>query len=77
MPYFNDCKELGPQGVQEIKNSIKWAKDILPEDTFNMLKTVGDKDLSIGKMIQQFQEAYESKNMVAIPERASALIQDI
>ena len=75
--FNNDCKELGEEGVQEIKESIKWAKDILPEDTYNVLREVGNKELIIGKMIKQFHDAYESKNLVKIPDSASPIVQDV
>ncbi len=75
--FKDDCKELGPQGVQDIKDSIKWAASVLPEATYDMLKEVGNKDLTIGKMIKTFHDAYESKNHVEIPEKASAIVNGI
>lgn len=74
--FKNDCKELGESGIKEVKESIQWAKDILPEDTYNILASVGNKDLTIGKMIKQFHDAYESKNFVRMPDDPSEIIAD-
>ena len=66
--FTEDCKNLGDEKLGEIKESIKWAKEVLPEETYTLLRDVGNKDITIGLMINQFHEAYTSKNYTAIPE---------
>lgn len=75
--FKQDCKELGDAGLQEVKDSIHWAKDILPEETFNMLREVGNKDLTIGKMIKSFYDSYEGKNYIEMPTDSDKILSNI
>ena len=66
--FEQDCREIGEEKISEIKESIKWAKDILPQETFEMLRMVGDKDMTVGLMINEFHQAYTSKNYNVLPD---------
>lgn len=69
--FAEDCKAVGDAEVQEIKKSTKWIKGIVSEDTYEMLREVGDKDMRIGLMIHQFRKAYDSKNYTSLPENTA------
>lgn len=66
--FSEDCKELGDDRVQEIKDSIKWARDIIDADSFELLKEIGAKDISVGLLVKQFHDAYTNKNYAKMPE---------
>lgn len=69
---FNeDCKELGPDRLQEIKDSIKKMGGLLSEDSFELLKTIGNKSVEVGKMVDEIIKAYDSKNYAKIPDGAA------
>jgi len=71
--FIQDCKDMGPDRVQEIKESIQWAKGVMGEDTFELLRAIGDKNLMVGKMIDDMHKAFESKNFVNMPATASPM----
>lgn len=71
--FAQDCKELGPDRVQEIKDSIQWAKGIMSEDSYELLRTIGNKNLEVGKMISDIHKAYASKDFVKMPETSEKL----
>ncbi len=72
--FREDCKEIGEDRVKEIKESINWAKGILPDKSFGILKQIGEKDITIGLMIQEFHQAYESKSYIKLPENDTEIV---
>lgn len=66
--FREDCKELGEDRVKEIKESIKWSKGMLSEESFELLSEIGDKDITVGKLIKEFHDSYQNKNYVQLPE---------
>ncbi len=74
--FREDCKELGEDRVEEIKESIKWSKGILDEESFELIKAIGDKDISVGLLIKQFHDAYTNKNYIKLPEQDVAVMTD-
>lgn len=71
--FREDCKAVGPEAVQEIKESIQWAKGIMSEDSYDLLRTIGNKNLEVGKMISDLHKAYASKDFVKMPETSEKL----
>lgn len=66
--FDQDCKELGEDRVQEIKNSIDWARDNISPESFELLEAIGQKDITVGLLVKQFHDAYLNKNYTEMPK---------
>lgn len=66
--FKEDCQNIGTEGVQEVKESIKWAKTVLPEETYDLLRQAGERDMAIGLMIKQFHDVAKGTNYTKMPD---------
>ena len=66
--FKEDCEKLGQDKLNEVKDSIKWAKEILPTESYDLLRDIGDKEITVGLLIKQFHDIYKSKNYTKIPD---------
>lgn len=69
--FQDDCKALGPDKVQEIKESIKKVRGMVSDESFELLQSIGNKNLVVGKMVDELMKAYDSKDFVKMPETAA------
>lgn len=69
--YQQDISELGETGVKEIREATKWAAEVLPAEDYELLSELGDFDVSVGKLVKHFYDAFKNKSYVHLPASAS------
>lgn len=65
--YERDVTNLGEEGINGIKEATKWAKEMLPEDSYSLLSELGDYDVTVGKIVKQFYDAFRNKDYTHLP----------